>query len=37
MPRVTDLNDGLEPVREALKTMGKADALKLDDEGEACM
>eukprot|EP00900_Chrysochromulina_parva_P009826 jgi/Chrpa1/18845/Chrysochromulina_OHIO_Genome00025256-RA len=34
MLRQKDLNEGLEPVREALKAMGKADALKLDDEGE---
>jgi hypothetical protein len=33
MPRHKDLNEGLEPVREALKAMGKADALKLEDEG----
>ncbi|KOO30639.1 hypothetical protein Ctob_002930, partial [Chrysochromulina tobinii] len=34
MLRQKDLNEGLEPVREALKAMGKANALKLDDEGE---
>ena len=33
MPVHKDLNEELEPVREALKAMGKADALKLDDEG----
>ena len=34
MPVHKDLNEELEPVREALKAMGKADALKLNDKEE---